>query len=75
MKRCATTAGATGRRRHVDAVVLVLHGAMIAHGYDDCEGDLLARVRATGGAEGSGRRAARPARQSDADDDRPAALS
>lgn len=30
----------------VDAVVLVLHGAMIAHGYHDCEGDLLERVRA-----------------------------
>lgn len=30
----------------VDAVFLVLHGAMIAHGYDDCEGDLLERVRA-----------------------------
>ena len=30
----------------VDAVVLVLHGAMMAHGYDDCEGDLLTRVRA-----------------------------
>jgi microcystin degradation protein MlrC len=30
----------------VDAVVLVLHGAMIAHGYPDCEGDLLACVRA-----------------------------
>jgi microcystin degradation protein MlrC len=30
----------------VDAVVLVLHGAMIAHGYHDCEGDLLDRVRA-----------------------------
>ncbi|WP_296945000.1 M81 family metallopeptidase [uncultured Massilia sp.] len=30
----------------VDAVVLVLHGAMIAHGYPDCEGDLLNRVRA-----------------------------
>ena len=29
----------------VDAVVLVLHGAMIAHGYQDCEGDLLQRVR------------------------------
>jgi microcystin degradation protein MlrC len=28
-----------------DAVVLVLHGAMIAHGFPDCEGDLLARVR------------------------------
>lgn len=29
----------------VDAVFLVLHGAMIAQGYQDCEGDLLARVR------------------------------
>lgn len=30
----------------VDAVILGLHGAMVAHGYDDCEGDLLARIRA-----------------------------
>ena len=29
----------------VRAVVLGLHGAMVAQGYDDCEGDLLARVR------------------------------
>lgn len=29
----------------VDAVVLGLHGAMVANGYDDCEGDLLAKVR------------------------------
>jgi microcystin degradation protein MlrC len=29
----------------VDGVLLGLHGAMIAHGYDDCEGDLIARVR------------------------------
>ncbi|GAB4186211.1 MAG: M81 family metallopeptidase [Thalassobaculales bacterium] len=29
----------------VDAVILGLHGAMIAQGYDDCEGDLLTRVR------------------------------
>ncbi|HUK08595.1 MAG TPA: M81 family metallopeptidase [Stellaceae bacterium] len=33
----------------VDAVVLGLHGAMVAHGYDDCEGDLLQRVRALAG--------------------------
>ena len=33
----------------VDMVVLGLHGAMVADGYDDCEGDLLARVRATVG--------------------------
>ena len=30
----------------VDAVLLNLHGAMVADGYDDCEGDILARVRA-----------------------------
>lgn len=29
----------------VDAVLLFLHGAMIAEGYDDCEGDLVTRVR------------------------------
>ena len=30
----------------VDMVLLSLHGAMVADGYDDCEGDLLARIRA-----------------------------
>ncbi|MDD5335918.1 MAG: M81 family metallopeptidase [Rhodoferax sp.] len=30
----------------VDMVLLGLHGAMVADGYDDCEGDLLERVRA-----------------------------
>ena len=29
----------------VDMVILGLHGAMVADGYDDCEGDILARVR------------------------------
>jgi len=29
----------------VDGVLLGLHGAMVAHGYDDCEGDVVARVR------------------------------
>lgn len=29
----------------VDGVVLGLHGAMVAQGYDDCEGDFLERVR------------------------------
>lgn len=29
----------------LDGVVLALHGAMVAFGYDDCEGDLLARLR------------------------------
>ncbi len=30
----------------VDMVLLGLHGAMVADGYDDCEGELLQRVRA-----------------------------
>ena len=30
----------------VDAVLLFMHGAMVAEGYDDCEGDTLAAVRA-----------------------------
>lgn len=30
----------------LDSVVLGLHGAMMAHGYADCEGDLLSKVRA-----------------------------
>jgi microcystin degradation protein MlrC len=29
----------------LDGVLLGLHGAMVAHGYQDCEGDLIARVR------------------------------
>jgi microcystin degradation protein MlrC len=29
----------------VDGVLLGLHGAMLAYGYDDCEGDLITRVR------------------------------
>jgi microcystin degradation protein MlrC len=30
----------------VDGVLLGLHGAMVAHGYDDTEGDVIERVRA-----------------------------
>ncbi|MET4222575.1 microcystin degradation protein MlrC [Bradyrhizobium sp. LB14.3] len=30
----------------IDGVLLGLHGAMVAHGYDDVEGDILERVRA-----------------------------
>ena len=30
----------------VDAVLLFLHGAMVAEGYDDCEGDVIRRCRA-----------------------------
>lgn len=35
----------------VDMVLLGLHGAMVADGYDDCEGDLLLRVRAIVGPQ------------------------
>lgn len=35
----------------IDGVVLGLHGAMVAHGYDDVEGDLLSDVRALVGVE------------------------
>ena len=35
----------------VDAVVLGLHGAMVAQGYDDPEGDFLSRVRAMVGPD------------------------
>jgi hypothetical protein len=30
----------------VDAVILGMHGAMVAQGYDDPEGDLLSKIRA-----------------------------
>ena len=35
----------------VDIVLLGMHGAMVADGYDDCEGDLLARVRSLVGPD------------------------
>jgi len=35
----------------VDIVALGMHGAMVAEGYDDCEGDLLERVRALVGPQ------------------------
>ena len=34
----------------VDGVLLGLHGAMVAHGYDDVEGDIIERVREIVGA-------------------------
>ena len=34
----------------VDGLLLILHGAMVADGYPDCEGDLLARAREIVGA-------------------------
>src|SRR6478609_121420 len=33
----------------VNVVLFGLHGSMVARGYDDCEGDLLARARALAG--------------------------
>lgn len=33
----------------LDGVLLGLHGAMVAHGYDDVEGDVIARVRSVVG--------------------------
>ncbi|WP_374450039.1 M81 family metallopeptidase, partial [Stella sp.] len=35
----------------VDIVLMGLHGAMVADGYDDCEGDILARIRAIVGPD------------------------
>ena len=35
----------------VDGVILGMHGAMVAQGYDDPEGDLLSRIRAMVGAD------------------------
>ena len=50
----------------VDAVVLGLHGAMVADGYDDLQGDLHpAWVRdIVGSRQGAGLRRARPAQPS-----------
>ncbi|MCP5152664.1 MAG: M81 family metallopeptidase [Ectothiorhodospiraceae bacterium] len=39
------------RAMPVDMVLLRLHGAMVADGYDDCEGDLLERARALVGPD------------------------
>jgi microcystin degradation protein MlrC len=35
----------------IDGVLLGLHGAMVAHGYDDVEGDIIERVRALVGVK------------------------
>ena len=35
----------------LDGVLLGLHGAMVAHGYDDVEGDIIERVRAIVGPD------------------------
>ena len=37
----------------VDVVLLFMHGAMVAHSYDDCEGDTLAKVRELVGPDAS----------------------
>jgi microcystin degradation protein MlrC len=46
-----TILGDLARAGHVDAIVLVLHGAMVVDGYEDGTGELLARVRAAVGAK------------------------
>ena len=52
MRSCATKSSASLKAAlPVDGVVLGLHGAMVAQGYDDCEGDLLERVRAIVGPD------------------------
>jgi len=35
----------------VDVVLMKMHGAMVAYGYDDCEGDTCARIRAVVGPD------------------------
>lgn len=44
--------GQLGAALPVDGVALCLHGAMVADGYDDPEGDLIERVRALVGPKG-----------------------
>ncbi len=39
----------------IDAVILYLHGAMVAQGYDDCEGDVLERCRRLAGNDATHR--------------------
>lgn len=39
------------RAMPVDVVLLFLHGAMVADGYDDCEGDVLEKIRAIVGPD------------------------
>jgi microcystin degradation protein MlrC len=43
--------GELGAALPVDGVLLGLHGAMVADGYDDCEGDLITRVRKLAGSK------------------------
>ncbi|WP_281019088.1 MULTISPECIES: M81 family metallopeptidase [unclassified Minwuia] len=38
-------------RHRPDVLLLSMHGAMVADGYDDCEGDMLARARAIMGPD------------------------
>ena len=51
----------------LDGVLLGLHGAMVAHGYDDTEGDVIEHVRALVGAGLRDRRRTRPALPSHAE--------
>ncbi len=42
----ATILGELAAAMPVDVILFGLHGCMVAHGYDDCEGDLMAHARA-----------------------------
>jgi len=44
-EECRTIILADVARERPDIVMLSMHGAMVADGYDDCEGDLMARIR------------------------------
>ncbi|MFM8511317.1 MAG: M81 family metallopeptidase, partial [Betaproteobacteria bacterium] len=39
------------REQPIDIVALCMHGGMIAYGYDDCEGDIITRIRHVVGSE------------------------
>ncbi len=51
MRHCDTILDELRAALPVDGVVLGLHGAMVAQGYDDPEGDFLARVREIVGSD------------------------
>jgi microcystin degradation protein MlrC len=48
---CAEIVGQIVREGHFDVILLLLHGAMVATDCDDCEGDLLERVRSQVGTD------------------------
>jgi microcystin degradation protein MlrC len=52
MRACATRSSDQLKAAlPVDIALFGLHGAMVAHGYDDCEGDLIAHAGASPGPD------------------------